>query len=124
METPRRNSGRWHVCTGGKQCKAQKENGLVSGLQDHRYLSVTEDETRRCQWAGPRPPPCQASPRQHTASGGSLKGNTNVHSNAARVCRHMFGVGIPVPPTSSPTCRSPARAGAVPSPELRGTALS
>ena len=30
--TPRRNSGLCHVCTGGKQHKAQKENGLVSGL--------------------------------------------------------------------------------------------
>ena len=29
---PRRNSGLCHVCTGGKQHKAQKENGLVSGL--------------------------------------------------------------------------------------------
>ena len=29
---PRRNSGLCHVCTGGKQYKAQKENGLVSGL--------------------------------------------------------------------------------------------
>ena len=49
---PQRNSGLWHVCTGSKQHKAQKENGLVSGLQDHRYLSVTEHMTRRCQWAG------------------------------------------------------------------------
>ena len=29
---PRRNSGLCHVCTGGNQHKAQKENGLVSGL--------------------------------------------------------------------------------------------
>ena len=29
---PGRNSGLCHVCTGGKQHKAQKENGLVSGL--------------------------------------------------------------------------------------------
>ena len=29
-EVPRRNSGLCHVCTGGKQHKAQKENGLVS----------------------------------------------------------------------------------------------
>ena len=28
-----------HVCTGGRQNKAQKM-WLVSGLQDHRYLSV------------------------------------------------------------------------------------
>ena len=28
-QTPRRNSGLCHVCTGGKQHKAQKENGLV-----------------------------------------------------------------------------------------------
>ena len=37
LVAPRRNSGLWHVCTSGKQHKAQKENGLVSGLQDHRY---------------------------------------------------------------------------------------
>ena len=35
---PQRDSGLWHVCTGGNQHKAQKENGPVSGLQDHRYL--------------------------------------------------------------------------------------
>ena len=29
---PRRNSGLCHVCISGKQHKAQKENGLVSGL--------------------------------------------------------------------------------------------
>ena len=29
-----------HVCTGGRQNKAQKKMWLVSGLQDHRYLSV------------------------------------------------------------------------------------
>ena len=51
---PRRNSGLCHVCTGGRQYKAQKENGLVSGLYDHRYLSVAEDETRRCLWVGHR----------------------------------------------------------------------
>ena len=33
LETPpQRNSGPCHVCTGGSQHKAQKENGLVSGL--------------------------------------------------------------------------------------------
>ena len=30
--SPRRNSGQLHVCTGGRQHKAQKENGLTSGL--------------------------------------------------------------------------------------------
>ena len=29
-----------HVCTGGRQNKAQKKMWLVSGLQDHWYLSV------------------------------------------------------------------------------------
>ena len=29
-----------HVCTGGRQNKAQKKMWLVSGLQDHRCLSV------------------------------------------------------------------------------------
>ena len=47
---PRRKSELLHVCTSGSQHKAQKENGLVSGRKDHRYLSVTEDGTRRCQW--------------------------------------------------------------------------
>ena len=38
--SPRRNSGLLHVCTRGSQHKAQKEIWLVSGLQDHGYLSV------------------------------------------------------------------------------------
>ena len=33
---------RVHVCASGNQHKAQKENWLVSGLQDHRYLSDTK----------------------------------------------------------------------------------
>ena len=37
-----------HVCTGGRQNKAQKM-WLISGLQDHRYLSV-KSETQRCPW--------------------------------------------------------------------------
>ena len=37
---PRRNAGPLHVCTGGGQYKAQKQNGLVSGLSDHRSRSV------------------------------------------------------------------------------------
>ena len=49
--TPRRNSELLHVCTRGSQHKAQKEIWLVSGLHDHRYLSVNS-ETRRCQWVG------------------------------------------------------------------------
>ena len=32
---PRRNAGLLHVCTGGRQSKEQKENWLVSGLEDH-----------------------------------------------------------------------------------------
>ena len=32
-----------HVCTGGRQNKAQKKMWLVSGLQDHRYLSVKSE---------------------------------------------------------------------------------
>ena len=33
--------------------KTQKENRLVSGLTDHRYLSVTRARHRgACQWAG------------------------------------------------------------------------
>ena len=40
---PRRNAGLWGVSTGGKRHKAQKEMWLVSGLQDHRYLSVNKD---------------------------------------------------------------------------------
>ena len=40
---PRRNSGLWCVSTRRDQHKAQKEIWLVSGLQDHRYLSVNKD---------------------------------------------------------------------------------
>ena len=36
----RRNAGLLHVCTSGRQYKAQKENWPVSGVKDHRYLSV------------------------------------------------------------------------------------
>ena len=39
--SPRRNTGLVHACTRGRQYKAQKENGHVSGLQDQRYRSVT-----------------------------------------------------------------------------------
>ena len=39
---PRRNAGLLHVCTRGRQHKAQKEIWPVSGLQDHRYLSVNK----------------------------------------------------------------------------------
>ena len=45
---PRRNAGLLHVCKSGRQYKAQEETWLVSGLQAHRHLSVTEDEARRC----------------------------------------------------------------------------
>ena len=38
---PRRNAGLLHVCTGGRQDKAQEEMWLVSGLQDRRCPSVT-----------------------------------------------------------------------------------
>ena len=49
---PRRKAGLLHVCTGARQYKAQKENGLVvSGLQDHRYLSVANPETGGCHVA-------------------------------------------------------------------------
>ena len=41
-----------HVRTRGGQHKAQEENGLVSGLQDYRYLSVTKYETRGWLWRG------------------------------------------------------------------------
>ena len=47
----RRNAELLHVCTSGRQYKAQKEDWLVSGLQDHGYLSVKR-ETYRCQWTG------------------------------------------------------------------------
>ena len=40
---PRRNAGLWCVSTRRDQHKAQKEMWLVSGLQDHRYLSVNKD---------------------------------------------------------------------------------
>ena len=30
-----------HVCTRGNQHKAHEENWPISGLKDHRYLSVT-----------------------------------------------------------------------------------
>ena len=40
---PRRNAGLWSVSTRRDQHKAQKEMWLVSGLQDHRYLSVNKD---------------------------------------------------------------------------------
>ena len=40
---PRRNAGLWCVSTRRDQHKAQKEMWLVSGLQDHRYLSVDKD---------------------------------------------------------------------------------
>jgi hypothetical protein len=41
--SPRRNAGLWCVSTRHDQHKAQKEMWLVSGLQDHRYLSVNKD---------------------------------------------------------------------------------
>ena len=44
-----------------QSAQSAEGNGLVSGLQDHRYLSATEDEKRRCLWVGHRsisnPPP-------------------------------------------------------------------
>ena len=41
QQQPRRNAEVLHVGTRHDQHKAQKENWLVSGLKDHRYLSVT-----------------------------------------------------------------------------------
>jgi hypothetical protein len=41
VPSPQRNCGLLHVCTRSSQQKAQKENGLVCGLEDPRYLSVT-----------------------------------------------------------------------------------
>ena len=43
LMNPRRNPGLWCVSTRRDQHKAQKEMWLVSGLQDHRYLSVNKD---------------------------------------------------------------------------------
>ena len=40
---PRRNAELWCVSTRRDQHKAQKEMWLVSGLQEHRYLSVNKD---------------------------------------------------------------------------------
>ena len=40
---PRRNAGLWCVSTRRGQHKAQKKMWLVSGLIDHRYLSVEKD---------------------------------------------------------------------------------
>ena len=40
---PRRNAGLWCVSTRRDQHKTQKEMWLVSGLQDHRYLSVNKE---------------------------------------------------------------------------------
>ena len=49
---PRRNSGLWCVSTRRDQHKAQKEMWLVSGLQDHRYLSKKNRHSEM-----PPPPP-------------------------------------------------------------------
>ena len=43
MLLTRRNAGLWCVSTGRDQHNPQKEMWLVSGLQDHRYLSVNKD---------------------------------------------------------------------------------
>ena len=48
--TPQTKSRLLHVCTRGSEHKVQKENGLVSGLQDQRYRSATKNETLRCHW--------------------------------------------------------------------------
>ena len=40
---PRRKPGLLHMCTGGDQHRAQEENGIVSGLQDHQQCSVTKE---------------------------------------------------------------------------------
>ena len=37
LSCPRRNAELLHVCTSGRQFKAQKENWLISGLQDQRW---------------------------------------------------------------------------------------
>ena len=49
------------MCTRGSQHKAQKEMWLVSGLQDHRYLSVKSESNpppllRRASMSPPPPP--------------------------------------------------------------------
>ena len=41
FSTPRRNSGLWHVRTGGKQHEAQKENGLVTRRSVTPYQKVS-----------------------------------------------------------------------------------
>ena len=54
LQPPRWNAELLHVCTGGRQHKAQKENWLISGLKDHRYLSVKKDIRMPMGW----PPTC------------------------------------------------------------------
>ena len=53
---PRRNAGLWCVSTRRDQHKAQKEMWLVSGLQDHRYLSVNKDAKMPVDGPPPHPP--------------------------------------------------------------------
>ena len=97
---PPKECGLSHVCTGGRQNKAQKM-WLGSGLQDHRHLSVKmESKDARGMPTPPHPRPSNGKPhleRQRDVGGGrasSIYGQATVHLAARRRWAPTSGITV------------------------------
>ena len=83
--------------------KAQEEDGLVGGAQDHRCLSVTEDETRRCPWTGHSRGKRRRCSRKSSTAARQQPPDLPVHEGAHKQTDRTTATPPPTHPRTRPT---------------------